>query len=61
MENRTAFCSEASYAEVQLSDLIKTCMAATGKTEHEAEITVIQTAKGRVAWEEARKASLKRG
>lgn len=61
MENRVAFCSEESYADTRLSQLIKTCMSETGKTQYEAEITVVQTAEGKAAWEEARKASLKRG
>lgn len=59
--NRVAFCSEESYADTRLLELIRTCMAETGKTQYEAEITVVQTAEGRAAWEEAWKASLKRG
>lgn len=59
--NRIAFCSEESYADTRLSELVKTCMAETGKTQCEAEIAVVQTAEGQAAWEEARKASLKRG
>lgn len=61
MEYPIAFCSEESYADTRLSELVKTCMAETGKTQYEAEIAVVQTDEGRAAWDEARKASLKRG
>lgn len=58
---RIAFCSEESYADTRLSELIKTKMAETGKGHYAAEMEVVQTAEGQALWEEARKASLKRG
>jgi phage I-like protein len=61
MENQVAFCSEGSYADTRLSELIRARMQEHGESASATEMQVVQTAEGKALWEAARKASLKRG
>lgn len=53
--------AESSFPDACWIELVKACMAETGKSQRWAEVAVASTPEGRAAWGKARTAAWKRG
>lgn len=59
--DEVGYGSSESFAEKRWAEMVKNCMAETGKSQRHAEYAVALTPEGQRVWEEVRKAALKRG